>query len=238
MAKAGWYSGAQHHNSPHKSTYSNDRFTDVVVHSIEGYVRTMLHWNSVPTPKDALKVSYHFIISFKGQVHQLVEVGKYGAWHAGNLRDAIQHPHTITWPRFRGTHVNPNSYTVAISAEGFSKSDIADKGSWNQAQHTACAKILQWLQDEYGMDINAETVVGHNMISPLSRMDDPGENFNKEYLLSLVTPPPPPILHIRPPLKTSDFSSWTQAWRNGSTFKRVENNKEIHEIAIPLRRNI
>ena len=88
------------------------------------------------------------------------------------------------------------------------------------------------------MDINAETVVGHNMISPLSRMDDPGENFNKEYLLSLVTPPPPPILHIRPPLKTSDFSSWTQAWRNGSTFKRVENNKEIHEIAIPLRRNI
>ena len=234
MEKNAWFPNSQHYDSPFKTAYLGYQTSDVVIHSMEGYIQTLIRWSRKPTPSDALKVSYHFAISFKGECHQFVPVGKYGSWHAGNLRDAIQHPHTITWKRFRGTSVNPNSYTVSIAAEGFSAGE-GDKASWNQAQHTACSKILDWLQSEHGMEINDETLVGHSAISPLSRMNDRSDKFNKDYVISLVNPP---ILHIRPSLKTSDIASWTQAWRNGSTFKRVENDKEIHEIAIPLRRNI
>ena len=191
----------------------------VVCHVMEGWKNTMDDWaRERPVVNQA---SYHFVIGLDGKITQYVPVDK-AAWHTGRV-DNTAHPSVaVPWKAYRGT--NPNGYTLGIAAEGFSDT------SWNEAQHQSCVEILSWLVEEQGMDINEETLIGHQDICPMTRLHDPGPNWDKEWLVAQIT-------EERVPLKMtqSDVGLWVKAWINGATPIAFDKEEEIHQVRIPRR---
>lgn len=201
--------------------YGSIEATDVVCHSIEGYRKTMDTWAS---EKEVVhQVSYHFVLDIDGTITQYVPVNQ-AAWHAGRV-DADTNPSVgVPWQGYQG--VNPNSHTIGIGAEGFSAQN------WNKAQHVSCIAILRWLTEQHDISFTADNLIGHCDISPMSRPDDPGPNWDKKSLLGGT------VEKIIPePIKKGDFAAWTNAWLSSpSTPMRYEGGYEIHQIQIPRRK--
>jgi len=191
----------------------------VVCHVMEGWKNTMDDWaRERPVVNQA---SYHFVIGLDGKITQYVPVDK-AAWHTGRV-DNTAHPSVaVPWKAYRGT--NPNGYTLGIAAEGFSDT------SWNEAQHQSCVEILSWLVEEQGMDINEETLIGHQDICPMTRLHDPGPNWDKEWLVAQITEERVPIK-----MTQSDVGLWVKAWINGATPIAFDKEEEIHQVRIPRR---
>ena len=191
----------------------------VVCHVIEGWKNAIDAWAKERPVVN--QVSYHFVIGLDGKITQYVPIDR-AAWHAGRV-DAMKHPSVgVPWEAYRGT--TPNGYTLGIAAEGFSDT------SWNEAQHQSCVEILSWLVEERGMDINEETLIGHQDISPMTRLHDPGPNWDKEWLVAQITEDKVPLK-----MTQSDVGLWLKAWVNGSTPIAFDKEEEIHEIRIPRR---
>jgi len=199
--------------------YGNITPTAVVCHVIEGWKSTMNEWASQrPVINQA---SYHFVIGLNGQITQYVPINE-AAWHAGRV-DATSNPSVgVPWKQYRGT--NPNGYTIGIGAEGFSAT------SWNEAQHDACASILTWLSEEYDMVFDEDSLIGHCDISPMTRGHDPGDNWDKVWLLGEVN-----AKTIPNKIKRNDIPSWIQAYLNGAIPIGFDGDDEIHQFKIPRR---
>ena len=149
----------------------------VINHIMQGYARTMIDWAT----NNSVQKSAHFIIDREGNITQTVSIYS-PAWHAG--RTAKE-----SWKSFPGG--NPNKYTVGIEHEGFSVDpgygfDYIYDGSWPEAMMDASAKVHKWILGELSLDANDQTVIGHFETDAVSRANDPGPQWSREYLLSRI----------------------------------------------------
>jgi N-acetyl-anhydromuramyl-L-alanine amidase AmpD len=205
----------------------------IVFHVIQGYMSTMLDW-AAERPKAVHQSSYHFGIDKAGGLIQFCPISQ-RAWHSGRVPDPVAA--AALWSLYR-PGINPNDYTVGIAAEGMSET------AWNDAQHATAIDILRWLESEW-MDVNDETVIGHRDLDPVSRKHDPGENWDKAWLLAHVVPPEESSdlnnelqatkSNLPPRLEPFDSPSWAEAWSRGATPVRYAGSDEVHEIRITRR---
>ena len=197
----------------------------VVCHVIQGWRATMDTWAAErPTVNQA---SYHFVIDTDGMATQYVPISK-RAWHAGRVPD--QKAAAALWSSYK-PGINPNDYTIGIGAEGRSES------AWTPAQHAGCVTILRWLNEEWGMTIDEDTLATHSQLDPVSRAHDPGPNFMKEWLIAHTTDLPldadePADPNKPPPLGPFDSQRWAEAWSRGATPIRTDGDDHIYEIKI------
>ena len=197
----------------------------VVCHVIQGHRTTMDAWAAErPVVHQA---SYHFVIDADedGTITQYAPISM-RSWHAGRVPD----PSLVTWSRYR-KNTNPNDSTVGIGAAGFSET------SWSDAQHASCVTILRWLNEEWGMTIDDDTLATHSQLDPVSRAHDPGPNFMKDWLITHTTDLPldadePADPNKPPPLGPFDSQRWAEAWARGATPVRTEGGDHIYEIKI------
>ena len=221
MAATNWMPDCRRVPTGAYGGYGNIEADTVVCHSIEGWRTTMDEWAS---EKEVVhQASYHFVIDRDGTITQYVPVNQ-AAWHAGRV-DATTNPSVgVPWTGYRG--VNPNSHTIGIGAEGFSGKN------WTLAQHNSCIAILKWLTEQHNIIIHEENLIGHCDISPMTRPDDPGDNWDKELLLGAAKEKLVPE-----PIKKGDLAAWTNAWLSSpSTPIRYEGGYEVHQIQIPRRK--
>ena len=220
MAERNWMPDCRRLPTGAYGGYGNIEAVAAVCHSIEGWRTTMDEWAS---EKEVVhQASYHFLIDLDGTVTQYVPVNQ-AAWHAGRV-DATTNPSVgVPWQLYRNT--NPNGYTIGIGAEGFSGQN------WNAQQHNSCILILRWLSDEHGMMFDKDSLIGHCDISPMTRPEDPGPDWNKQHLLDGVHEKVVPDS-----IKRNDIASWTNAWLSGATPVRFEDGYEVHQFRIPRRK--
>ena len=193
----------------------------VVCHVIQGARRTMDTW-AAERPV-VHKASYHFVIATDGKITQYVPISQ-RAWHAGRVPDESQA--TALWGLYK-PGINPNDWTIGVGAEGMSAT------SWNPAQHEGCLTILRWLEEEWDMSINEDTLATHAQLDPVSRANDPGPNFSREWLLDhMVTPQDgdDQALPLRP--FPNDAQAWAEAWSRGATPLRTDGADRVYEIRV------
>lgn len=116
----------------------------VVIHVIEGSLASCDSWFATP----ASRVSAHYGIGLKGEVHQYV-VEENAAWHAGR----VDHP---TWAGIRPG--NPNLYTIGIEHEGTASS------VWPEALYARSAQLVAEICLRYELPIDRAHIVGHREI--------------------------------------------------------------------------
>lgn len=160
----------------------------ICLHVVEGWVSTMKMWaKERPAHHYA---SYHFVIGMDGHIVQFLPIGDQ-AWHAGR-RDYVDASGRLvasdvpgarlvepTWPLWDPS-VNPGGETVAIAREGFSVN------SWTPEQLDSAILIASWVMEEHGIIPSSETLIGHSELNPASRSRDPGGEWDKERMISLI----------------------------------------------------
>lgn len=111
-----------------------------------------------------LRVSAHCLINRKGEITQYVNFNDM-AWHAGlsefNGRDKC------------------NEYSIGIELEG------SNNQPFTEQQYQSLAALTKEIMAAYPA-ITPERIVGHNDVSP-GRKIDPGQYFNWEYYITLIT---------------------------------------------------
>ena len=194
----------------------------VVCPVIQGARRTMDTWAAErPVVNQA---SYHFVLDTDGTPTQYVPISQ-RAWHAGRVPD--QTAAAALWSLYR-PGINPNDYTVGIGAEGMSAT------SWTDAQDASAVTILRWLEKEWGMTIDEDTLATHAQLDPVSRAHDPGPNFDSEWLLDHMVTPQDGDTNQTAPLRPfpHDASEWAEAWSRGAEPVRTDGADRIYEIRV------
>jgi N-acetyl-anhydromuramyl-L-alanine amidase AmpD len=194
----------------------------VVCHVIQGARRTMDAWAAErPVVNQA---SYHFVIDTDGTPTQYVPISQ-RAWHAGRVPD----PSLVAyvWDGFKNG-VNPNDYTVGIGAEGMSGT------AWNDEQHASCVTILNWLEREWRITIDEDTLIGHNILDPVSRAHDPGPTFDPTWLFDHMVTPLEGDNKQASPLRPfpDDAQAWAEAWSRGAEPVRTDGADRVYEIRV------
>ena len=195
----------------------------VVCHVLQGYRSTMDAWAS-ERPTAIHPVSYHFVIDTDGTPTQYVPISQ-RAWHAGRVPDEAAA--AALWSLYK-PGINPNDYTIGLGAEGMSES------AWTPAQLASTITVLRWLRDEWSMEINSDTLIGHRDLDPVSRAHDPGPNWDRAWLLNHMTP-----AHERsdpetlpPSLAPFATEKWTEAWLRGAVPVRSDGDDHVYEIRV------
>lgn len=137
----------------------------VVIHKPEGELPGVIDYLMKPETQK----SYHYIISYQGQITRLVDDSN-SAWHAG----VVEAP---TWPGLI-PDVNPNYYTVGIALEGFAVQPHT------KAQFQALMRLIADLFLSYGIAANNETIVFHHEIN--APKSCPGLQLNKFAIVNAV----------------------------------------------------
>jgi len=135
----------------------------IVIHKPEGELPGGIDYLMLP----ATQKSYHFIISYTGIVTRLVSTDD-SAWANGGVQDA-------TWTGII-PDVDPNYYTISISLEGFAAQPHTE------AQFQSLYKLVADLCLQYGLAVNADTIVYHHEI--YAPKTCPGTILNKDAVIT------------------------------------------------------
>lgn len=147
----------------------------MVIHYISArYTNTKNPYNmdSIIDILNNYKLSYHYLIDVTGLVVELVPPNK-KAWHAGR---SMLHGQK-----------NVNDFSIGVAYAG-----IHEK-SPNLQQYLALSAIPSLLYESWGMWIQPNKIVGHDMISgdwlkgTGKGKVDPGPNFNWRRLFNFIT---------------------------------------------------
>lgn len=144
--------------SPNFSTPKGYKFIAIVNHIMAGTLAGTDSWFANPVSK----VSSHFGVGKKGEIHQYVNL-KNPAWANGGVNKP-------TWPKLI-SGVNPNYYTVSIEHEGY---------SWNvmpEAQYQATLALHRWLIGTLGIPVTRDNIIGHYRIDSVNKANCPGAGF-------------------------------------------------------------
>ena len=192
-------------NSPNHNVGRQGWTPDFIVcHTTGGTTAGAIDW-STPRPGESVeayhrrvpandRVSYHFIVAQNGTTTQTVDITN-TAWANGTANDNGNRDNrhsTITAVRER--RVNANQYTISI---GFGDMNL---NSWRltQQQIDTAATLLRHIQSEvnklYGHTIpfTRNNIIGHNQITPITRPDCPGRNFQFNEILAILNAPTSP----------------------------------------------
>lgn len=136
----------------------------VVIHIMEG----SLAWTDAWFKDPASKVSAHYGVGTRGEIHQWVaEMDT--AWHAGRRYRA-------TWRLIRPQ--NPNLYTIGIEHEGYRDS------VWSQAMLNSSVSLTAALCNRWHIAPDRDHIIGHREV--YARKTCPGEWIDLDWLASEV----------------------------------------------------
>jgi N-acetyl-anhydromuramyl-L-alanine amidase AmpD len=165
-----------------KAQRSGHRIDQVVVHVTEGGFWGSVRWLRNPRSHG----SSHFVVSREGRVVQLVNLSDV-AWHAGNKAT--------------------NRRSIGIEHEGYTR-----RGGFTELQYEASARLLAYLSQRLGIQLDRRHVIGHNEVpAPNGRgfggfdhHTDPGRHWRWRLYLALArkyarTPQSPTFVRITPP---------------------------------------
>lgn len=144
--------------SPNFSSPKGYKTIAIVNHIMEGTLAGTDSWFTNP----ASKVSSHFGVGKKGEIHQYVDI-KNHAWANGSVNKP-------NWPLLI-CGVNPNYYTVSIEHEGKS-GDVM-----SEAQYQATLSLHRWLIDTLGIPLTQDNIIGHYRIDSVNKSRCPGTGF-------------------------------------------------------------
>lgn len=130
----------------------------IVNHIMSGTLVGTDSWFQNPSSE----VSAHFGVGKNGEIHQYVDVNNV-AWGNG----VVDQP---SWPLLIA-NVNPNYYTVSIEHEGQSGEQFTEE------QYRATLALHRWLIETFGLQVNQDTIIGHNRIDSVKRAACPGSGF-------------------------------------------------------------
>lgn len=130
----------------------------IVNHIMSGTLFGTDSWFKNPSSE----VSAHFGVGKNGEIHQYVDINNV-AWGNG----VVNQP---SWPLLIA-NVNPNYYTVSIEHEGQSGEQFTE------GQYQATLALHRWLIETFGLQVNEDTIIGHNRIDSVNRANCPGSGF-------------------------------------------------------------
>ena len=140
----------------------------IVIHTAEGSYQGTISWFKNPSSA----VSAHYVISKTGEITQMVQ-DKDIAYQAGN------------WVY--------NTQSIGIEHEGF----VSDP-STTEAMYQSSSELVKYLAQKYNIPLNhvigmaptnpadGSGIIGHNQV-PGATHTDPGNNWNWEYYIQLIT---------------------------------------------------
>lgn len=160
----------------------------VVSHITEGEYSGAVSWLQNP----ASQASSNFVIARDGRVTQLVDL-RHGAWTNGTSMNPSSNSYNgkskSAMVRQRGD--NANYYTMTIENEGVY---AQTKGAITERQFESTVHILEFMRNEvyriYGryLPFNTDRFTSHDVITPGTRSNDPGELYPFEELIDAVSP--------------------------------------------------
>lgn len=142
----------------------------IVIHIMEGSLHGTDSWfqNAIS------KVSAHYGIGQKGEIHQYVKESN-TAWHAGRV-------HAPSWaiiiPAGNGLYYNPNFYTVGIEHEGDAESD------WTEVMYNTSSQLISEISKRWNIPVDRDHVIGHHEIYSLKTC--PGFKVDIDKLMSMA----------------------------------------------------
>jgi N-acetylmuramoyl-L-alanine amidase len=157
----------------------------VVVHIMDGSLAGTDSWFNNP----AAKVSAHYGIGKRGDVHQYVEE-----------RDTAFHAGVVTTPRFQELsaqrRTGPNSFSVGLEHEGTSTSD------WTEDMYRASSELAAAICRRWSILVREENIVLHREIRDTKTC--PGSKFDRQKYLAMIAAllpslAVPTIPELRPP---------------------------------------
>jgi N-acetylmuramoyl-L-alanine amidase len=138
-----------HHTSGRKKY----RPEAIVIHIMEGTLSGTDSWFR----DSRSKVSAHYGIGKKGEIHQYVSEMN-TAWHAGRVN-------APTWALIKsagnGLYINPNYYTIGIEHEGSEETD------WTEEMYKASADLIKDISNRWNIPLDRNHIIGHNEIYSL-----------------------------------------------------------------------
>ncbi len=172
--------------SPHQSGRNGKTPQLIVCHICDGTYEGTKAWFT----NSASVTSSHYIVSQNGRICQCVPLEK-AAWCNGTSMDARDAKYAAysTVPLVIRLGGNANEYSVSIECEGFYRKTL---GKLATPQLSALAWLIGHIQSEvkrvYGHDIplTREHVVGHCEITPKTKPNCPGQEFQWDELMALL----------------------------------------------------
>lgn len=170
--------------SPNKMSRQGWKPDMIVSHITEGSYAGAVSW--LCNPKS--QASAHFVVSKKGEITQLVDIRE-AAWINGTSTDSKKSNYygNSSLKLVKDRKTNANYYTIGIEHEGFSKDG---QGKLTKEQLGATIWLHNYIIDEvkknYGIDIplDRDHIVGHYQISPRSKPNCPGSDFQWDELIN------------------------------------------------------
>lgn len=216
--------------SPNRNIGRQGHIPDFIVfHTTGGSFQSAI--NTILNP--ANQVSYHFVISRKGEIIQAVDLEN-TAWANGttNNGDNRDNRHsTISVVRER--RINANLYTVSI---GFGDMPA---GNPSPQQIDAAVALVRHIRLEieriynYTIPITRNHIIGHNEITPITRPNCPGRAFPFDDIIRRINEvQPEPSLPVAPAeeaIPAWGIASWEWAAKNG-----ILNDGRPHQNATRL----
>ena len=132
----------------------------VVLHISQGHASTARAWAA----QGHYGASWHYFVCIDGTVLQQLE-HEDGGYHAGIASPPAPTP---TWPLWRGSTQNINTYTIGIEQEGFSGDGFPE------AQRLASRDLCRWLASELGFPYDRDHFPPHADIDLVNRPNDFG----------------------------------------------------------------
>lgn len=166
----------------------------IVNHITDGNMLGAVSWLKNP----AAQASSHFVVSRKGEIIQLVALEKM-AWCNGtsvtsSAKTYYGHSRSAV---VREKATNANYFTVSIEHEAFSSSEGALTPEQLSATVELHNHIIKEVERIYKHRIipSKDTIIGHNIINPITKPNCPGKNFPldkivEEVIKSLAGSPP------------------------------------------------
>ena len=162
-----------------KSSRRNHTPKMICNHITEGTTGSCVNWF---TSGSNYVSSAHFLVAKNGTVYQFVDIED-AAWTNGLARKNI---HKSTSALVRSINCSPNWYSVTVEHAGVWSST---KGKLTKAQLKASIMlekyIIAYVEDTYKHTIEAdrEHILGHYEISPVRKVNCPGQKFQFKELI-------------------------------------------------------
>ena len=142
----------------------------IVIHIMEGTLDGTDSWFQ----NKFSKVSAHYGIGLKGDIHQYVNEANC-AWHAGRINSP-------SWSLLKkarsGNFINPNYYTIGIEHEGNDHSD------WTEAMYQSSAQLIREICQRHNIPVDRDHIIGHHEIYSLKTC--PGSKVSMTRLILLA----------------------------------------------------
>lgn len=152
--------------SPNYNSRQNHKIIAIVFHIMEGTLAGTDSW----LQDRANRVSYHYGIGLRGEIHQYVKE-EHAAWHAGIVENQ-------TWNLYTG--INPNYLTVGIACEGRSGDPFTEPMT------ESLIALTRRVMEDNMIEFDPDKLIGHYQISGTRRANCPGPSFPWDILYSAL----------------------------------------------------